>query len=222
MINTIKYFIPQPLKYVLIRVYRLLRKKVLFMKRKFVTPQFPHNNSGEVYLNLGCGESSSAEFINIDVEPYPNIHHIQDITDLSNFADNSVDMIYASHVLEHIPREKLSTTLKEWRRVLKIGGTLRFAVPDFDALIDIYMRTGRDVQLIRDQVLGQNPPFNNHYTLWNMSYAGVMLEKNGFTNTKVWNPHTVTHHNFTDRATRTMKVGSEDVLFSLNIEAQKI
>lgn len=206
----------------LIRMYRLLRKNFLFLKRKYKAPLVPINSDGKVYLNLGCGESSALEFINVDVEPYPNIHHIQDITDLSNFLDNSVDMVYASHVLEHIPKEKLLKTLQEWRRVLKTGGLLRFAVPNFDALADIYLRSGKNVELIRDQVLGQNPPFNNHYTLWNIDYAKKILEKNGFANSRVWDPYTVEHHNFTDRATRTMKVDGEDILFSLNIEAKKI
>lgn len=222
MFYRLKKLLPQTFKLTLVRIYRLLRKNILFLKRKYKAPHIPTNNDGKVYLNLGCGEASAAEFINIDVEPYPNIHHIQDITELSNFADDSVDMVYASHVLEHIPKDKLIKTLQEWRRVLKTGGLLRFAVPNFDALVDIYIRSGKNVELVRDQVLGQNPPFNNHYTLWNIDYAKKVLEKNGFVNSRIWNPHTVEHHNFNDRATRTIKVGDEDILFSLNIEAEKI
>lgn len=221
-LNTIKKYIPQPIKHILIKTYVLGKRRFSFLKRLFVTPKIPMNPEGKIYLNLGCAGTSGPEFINIDIEPHQNIHYIQDITDLSNFSSDSVDMVYASHVLEHIPRDKFDSTLREWKRVLKKGGVLRFAVPHFDALVDIYEKTGKKVEMIRDQVLGQNPPYNNHYTLWNFDYARDVLEKHGFSSVHIWNANEVDHHNFTDRASRTMRVGDEDVLFSLNIEAKKI
>ncbi|HYC34326.1 MAG TPA: methyltransferase domain-containing protein [Candidatus Paceibacterota bacterium] len=205
----------------LIRVYEYLRKKLMFLKRRLVSPRLPENPDGKIYLNLGCAGNSGKEFTNIDVEPYPNIHHIQNIMDLSNFKDDSVDMVYASHVVEHIPRESLHSTLKEWKRVLKHGGVFRFAVPNFDALIDIYKKSGSNVHQIRDQVMGQNPPYHNHYTLWNFKYAKEILEELGYTDVKIWDPNTVDHHDFNDRSTRSMNVGGEDILFSLNVEATK-
>ena len=205
----------------LIKIYEYGKKKSLFLKRRFVVPKFPKNPEDKIYLNLGCALKSGKEFINIDVEPYPNIHHVQDITNLSNFADNSVDMVYASHVVEHIPREKLHSTLNEWKRVLKHGGIFRFAVPDFDALAQIYEKSGRDVALIRDQVMGQNPPYHNHYTLWNFASAEKMLKDLGFKDIHIWSPDKVEHHDFEDRSTRTLRAGGENILFSLNVEGIK-
>lgn len=46
------------------------------------------------------------------------------------FADNQFDLIYASHVLEHIPWFKSQETLREWVRLLKQGGCLEVWVPD--------------------------------------------------------------------------------------------
>ena len=54
------------------------------------------------------------------------------------FDDNSVQVLYASHVLEHVSynydlhneRPVLFETLKEWKRVLKPNGILYVAVPD--------------------------------------------------------------------------------------------
>lgn len=215
-------YIPTPLKKPIISGYELVNKKAKFIKRKFIKPTIPVNSDGKVYLNLGCANTSGKEFINIDVEPWPIINHIQDITDLSNFRDESVDMIYASHVVEHIPREKFASTIKEWTRVLKKGGVFRFAVPNFDALLDIYIKSNRDIDLIQDQVLGQNPPYNNHYTLWSFEKAKNLLEKFGYNNIQVWDANKVEHHDFKDRASRSIKVGSEDILFSLNVEGEKI
>lgn len=45
------------------------------------------------------------------------------------YKDNAFDFLYASHVLEHF--DKPITVLKEWLRVVKVGGYVYFAVPDF-------------------------------------------------------------------------------------------
>ena len=54
---------------------------------------------------------------------------------LKELPDNSVDLIYACHLLEHFGRWEMHEVLQEWYRVLKTGGLLRLAVPDFSALI---------------------------------------------------------------------------------------
>ena len=44
--------------------------------------------------------------------------------------DGSVDVLYSSHMLEHIDREDAKAFLREGLRVLRPGGILRLAVPD--------------------------------------------------------------------------------------------
>lgn len=46
-----------------------------------------------------------------------------------NFKNNELDFLYASHVLEHF--SNTLEVLKEWLRVVKPGGYVYFAVPDF-------------------------------------------------------------------------------------------
>jgi predicted SAM-dependent methyltransferase len=43
---------------------------------------------------------------------------------------DSVDVIYSSHMLEHLDRTEAMLFLRESKRVLRRGGTLRLAVPD--------------------------------------------------------------------------------------------
>lgn len=209
------------MKKTLIRIYEYFKKIYKITKRTFVAPKIPQNPDGKIYINVGCGNDSGKEFTNVDVLKFPNIHHVQDITDLSNFADNTVDMVYASHVVEHLPREKFFSTLKEWKRVLKRGGIFRFGVPDFDKLIEIYHGNSNNVEIIRDQVLGQKPPYDNHYTLWNFEFAKKVMEEAGFVNTRKWDYKTADHHDFKDRSSRSIKAGDKEVFFSLNIEAEK-
>ena len=52
-----------------------------------------------------------------------------DIEDLSLFADASCDAVFSSHALEDFPAEKIPGVLREWSRILKVGGYLCLYVP---------------------------------------------------------------------------------------------
>lgn len=54
--------------------------------------------------------------------------------------DNSVDIIYSSHLLEHIEYEDIIVLLTECRRVLKESGELSVSVPDFRLYVDAYIK----------------------------------------------------------------------------------
>ena len=72
-----------------------------------------------------------------------NFSHIKynDITKLP-FQDNSVDIIYNSHVFEYFDRDEVVDVLAKWKKVLKPGGVLRLAVPDFGACARLYVNEG--------------------------------------------------------------------------------
>lgn len=53
--------------------------------------------------------------------------------------NSSVDVLYSSHMLEHLDRFDRDRFLKEAFRVLKPGGILRLAVPNIRYLIDNYL-----------------------------------------------------------------------------------
>lgn len=91
-------------------------------------------------LHLGCGNIRLDGFINIDVRHTPATDKVMDISDLAEFSDNSVDMIYASHCLEHFSFRIVPDILTEWNRALKRGGVLILRVPDFDILVNTYLR----------------------------------------------------------------------------------
>jgi SAM-dependent methyltransferase len=55
------------------------------------------------------------------------------------FASDSVDIVYHSHVLEHLDRPLGRQFLAETRRVLKPGGICRIVVPDFEFLCRAYI-----------------------------------------------------------------------------------
>lgn len=49
-------------------------------------------------------------------------------------ADETFDIVYSSHVLEHFPWTGADKVLKEWVRVLKVGGELRLVVPNLKSV----------------------------------------------------------------------------------------
>ena len=84
-----------------------------------------------IKINMGCGwRNFGSDWVHIDSGDYKHLDY-KSITDLGQFSDNSVDLIYASHVIEYFDREDVLPLLKEWRRVLKSSGVLRIAVPNF-------------------------------------------------------------------------------------------
>lgn len=191
------------LKFKLLRL--LWRLKFIFFREKI-----PKNADGKIYLNLGCGINTSSEFINIDAFPFRRTHLVLNIQNLSVFPDNSVDMIYASHVIEHIPRNRLKKTLSERFRVLKRGGVLRFGVPDFDKLIDFYNNHNKETESIINQLLGQDADYDRHCTIWNFKYAEKTLKQIGFSGElRFWDVKNVEHHNFNDKSNRNISLNLE-------------
>ncbi|MES2437246.1 MAG: methyltransferase domain-containing protein [Patescibacteria group bacterium] len=207
------------------RIVRNTKKSVLrkyhYLYRRLISPKLPKNADGKVYVNLGAGINTSEEYINVDAIYLPHIHHIANIQDLGMLPNNSVDLLYASHVVEHLPRKNLKKTLLEWKRVLKPGGILRFGVPNFDALVEVYTLSGKNTESIVNQLLGQDGEYDDHHTIWNEAYARSLLKELGYKDVSLWDYTKVEHRDFDDKASRVMKAGGKDILISLNIQAVK-
>jgi predicted SAM-dependent methyltransferase len=90
---------------------------------------------GALKVNLGSGDVPLEGFVNVDALPgAPGVDVVADISERLPFDDGSVDLIYASHVLEHFSTADVPGLLSDWRRVLRDGGTLLIAVPDLDVV----------------------------------------------------------------------------------------
>lgn len=89
----------------------------------------------DIKLNLGCGNKLMTDCINVDVirpqgELPQGVQFVEDdIRALEKFQDNSVSLILAMHLVEHIPVYDIEPTLIRWNEVLKEGGHVIVELP---------------------------------------------------------------------------------------------
>ena len=92
----------------------------------------------KVKLHLGCGKRYLPGFLHIDIDnSVEHLDHCSDISDLSMFADDSVDEIYTCGAIGYYDPDERSVLFEEWHRVLKKNGTLRISVVDFEKQIEV-------------------------------------------------------------------------------------
>lgn len=222
LVGRVPKYVPGWYKPDLISINRNVKLNLERIRRRIRPPALPKSEDGKVYIHLGCGEINAPGFINVDVIPYSHVHYVQEVDDLSIFPNKYADLIYASHVLEHISHRKITEVLKEWYRVIKEGGVLRLSVPDFDKLIAIYSAEGEDIGAIIAPLMGgQDHTYNFHKTVFNENYLSEILLSAGFKEVRRWNPEEVKLHSFDDWASEPITYKGKKYPISLNIEAVK-
>lgn len=182
----------------------------------------PKAADGTVRLHLGCGAISEPGFTNIDAMGFAHVHHLGPIHPLPAFKGNSVDLIYVSHCLEHLEIVEVPKALAEWFRVLKPGGLLRIAVPDFDAIMRMYECSGGSIPAIQYVLLGgQDYLFNFHKSVFNESHLRGLLAAAGFAGICKWEDSTFEQTGIKDCSTIVCRAGQTDIAVSLNMEGCK-
>ena len=166
-------------------------------------------------LHLGCGHRRLKGWTHIDSRQEVSPDHVLDVTNLHLIEDDSAEIIYACHVLEHIPRPQVLDTLREWRRVLKPGGVLRVSVPNLEAICDLY-RGGVSAWRLMGLLHGrQDYPENTHYVTYDYEYLAWMLGEAGFYDICRWYPEDRLPPGYDDYSRA--KINHRPV--SLNVEA---
>ena len=87
-------------------------------------------STAEIKLNLGCGETKKAGYVNVDWNFRDNPDVVHDLNVFPYpFADSTFDLVEADHVLEHLDKPFL--VMKELHRILKPSGRVIIRVPHF-------------------------------------------------------------------------------------------
>ena len=203
----------------LLRLSRLSRTLLYHLYYFRVTGRRVHG------LHLGSGNLRVDQFWNIDVDPLASCDVIASVERIK-LVSESVDLIYASHVLEHIPRCDAKAALCEWYRVLSPGGKLYLCVPDIEALFKIYLQflplyDTEDGQFRVDLACGvtfggQTNKYDFHYSGYSMTTLKALLLSVGFSHVQRFDPRRL---EFAPRDASYAEIRGE--LVSLNIEATR-
>ena len=134
-------------------------------------------------LNVGCGERTFKEYpeghkcINYDERAnLPNVDVVGDVRKL-NFPDAEFDFIIASDIMEHFTIFETENILKEWKRVLKIGGIIEFRMPDLKTICKKYIdgsHTAKNTSWLLYG--GQSYSGNYHYTGFDREWFKSIIE----------------------------------------------
>lgn len=180
-------------------------------------------------LHLGCGRRYLPGFVHVDLADLPHIDHQSDLRTLHMFKDETADLIYACHVLEYFDRIEVVDVLREWHRVLKHGGVLRLAVPDFEALTSVYRASG-NLALIHGPLYGRieiptasGPQVLYHRTVYDFDSLRSTLGSAGFRRARRYDWRQTIHRDHDDFSQAYIPHMDKEhgVLISLNVEADK-
>ena len=106
-------------------------------------------------LNIGCGSRYLHGWENLDFRPVSPEVKPWDLRRRLPYPDGSVDLVYSSHLLEHLSPEQAAALLKDALRVLKPGGVVRMVVPDLETLARGYLEALREVRGRRSEDRGE-------------------------------------------------------------------
>lgn len=183
----------------------------------------------DIKLHLGCGKRYIPGFVHVDLDSFPHIDYQSDVAHLPMFEDESVSLIYSSHTLEYFDRIEVQEVLKEWRRVLRPGGILRVAVPDFEALVKVYQQhgdLGKIVGPLYGRIIIKTPDGEKaayHKTVYDFKALKDVLEQAGFKNVQRYDWRNTIHRDYDDFSQAYIPHMDKEhgLLISLNVEGKR-
>ena len=184
-----------------------------------------------IKLHLGCGKRILPGYVHIDLDNHPHIDYCHDIKTLPMFPEESVDLIYSCGTFEYFDRYEALDILKEWSRALKVGGLLRISVPDFESVIKVYLKNGKNLN--GEGILGllygrikietsSGSEIMYHKTVYDFASLKKLLGLSGFNNIKKYNWWDVLPSDYDDYSMAYMPYKDKNgIQMSLNIECVK-
>jgi SAM-dependent methyltransferase len=85
-------------------------------------------------LEIGPNKGRLPGFETLDMVKGPLVDHVADCRN-TRLPDASFDLVYSSHVIEHVEMSDVERTIAEWARILKPGGWLEVHTVDAHRLM---------------------------------------------------------------------------------------
>ena len=134
-------------------------------------------------LHIG-GKQAKEGWTVFNIQKMDYVDIVGDIRDLSQFQDESLEIIYASHVLEHVSQKEVLETLRGIHRVLKKEGTFYCSVPNMEVLAKLFLHEKLNLKqkwhVMRMIFGGQIDQNDFHYVGWTLEFAKSFFGSAGF------------------------------------------
>ena len=175
-------------------------------------------------INLGCGwRNFGKDWIHIDGGDYPHLDS-KDIINLP-YENNSIDLIYSSHVIAYFDRDEIKKIISKWYDKLKPGGIFRVATPDFNIITKL-LHEGYSLKEFLGPLYGKmnmGSKIIYHKTTYNYNDLKTLLSECGFSKVNFYNWKNTEHSNFDDHSQAYIPHMDKEngTLISLNVEATK-
>ena len=127
-----------------------------------------------------AGSSAYYEFKEYNKIVSENSLHWYDLSNNVPFYENSVDVVYSSHFLEHLNKDDGYLFLENIYNSLKSGGLLRVVVPDLDIAIQRFNEGEIDSTQDLFFYTSKDYDFSMHKYNYNFKTLSNKLEKIGF------------------------------------------
>ena len=154
-----------------------------------------------IKLEIGCGRHPKEGYEHLDIQPFPHVEYVADARKIP-LPDLSVSEIYTSNVIEHFWWFEIGDLLKEWYRVIEVGGFITIYTPDAEFCIKQFLSGewkeeveacpkekgywwvyGSDADRnmwLNFKLHGTNAPGNAHLTAFSQEMLENLLRQAGF------------------------------------------
>ena len=96
------------------------------------------------------------------------------------FHDNSVDVVYTSHTLEHLFKADAEMLVRESFRILRPGGLVRICLPDLQYAFELYTKGEKEKALKYFFADSKSDYTSRHMYMYDYEMMKDILEKNKF------------------------------------------
>lgn len=179
-----------------------------------------------IKYNVGCGKRNfGADWFHVDGADFPHIQ-LKDVF-LNTTPNDTIDLLYSSHLIAYFNREEIKSLLRAWFRVIKLGGALRLATPDFKMISYLHNNGKADLSQLVGPLYGQMAMGNEtiyHKTVYDYQALESLLLECGFSQVERYDHWTTEHPNTgerTDFYDDHAAAYVNGVLISLNIQCKK-